>query len=464
MSEPTNESLDVAASPASVAKLNLAARMERLPLTRHQNVLFLVVATAWLFDSVDIASLTFVLSPISDEFGLSAGQAGLLASSSFAGMAIGASSAGLLADRFGRRPVFVTSMICWGLASLGLALSWDLTSLLVFRFVLGLGMGAEFPIAQSILSEFIPSEHRGRYLGWLEGFWPLGFILAGCLSLLLVPAFGWRSIFVLQFLFAAFALVVRRNIPESPRWYESRGRFADAERAITDFESAVQKARGRPLPEPGTIRVDADPVSRRRPLAELLSGAYRRRTLMSWSMWFCVLLGYYGITSWIAKLLADSGFTITESITFVLLMALWGIPGFLTASALLERLGRRPVVASFILLSAAAAFLYGQAAGTWQLIAAGSLMQFFMFGMWSTIYAYTPELFPTRARATGCGTSSAVGRIGALLGPSIVPIVLVGWGTGAVFALSALAFAVAAGVVLMFGPETRAKPLEAVSG
>lgn len=445
--------------------LNLAARMERLPLTRYQNKLFLVIATAWLFDSVDIAALTFILAPISEEFGLSGGQAGLVASISFAGMAIGASCAGVLADRVGRRPVFVSSMICWGLASVGLAMSWDLTSLLVFRFFLGLGMGAEFPIAQAMLSEFVPAKHRGRYLGWLEGFWPLGFVLCGVLSLLLVPAFGWRSIFVVQALFALFALYARRATPESPRWYEACGRYEDAERAIGEFEERVAKAYGHPLPPSEDAAAAAPPEpGGRHILRELLAGGYRRRTLMAWTMWLCVQFGYYGITSWIAKLLADNGMTVASSISYVLLMALWGIPGFLVASALLERLGRKPVVTAFVLLSAVSAFVYGQATSSWQLLVAGSFMQFFLFGMWSTIYAYTPELFPTRARATGCGTSSAVGRLGAIVGPLLVPVVLLAWGTGAVFAVSAAAFLVAAAVVLVFGPETRARTLEEVSG
>ncbi len=148
------------------ATLNLAQRFERLPLTGWQHKIFLIIATAWLFDSVDLASLTFVLAPISDEFGLSAGQAGLLASASFAGMFVGATTAGMLADRFGRKVVFQMSMIVWGSASLLLALSWNWESLLLFRFFLGLGMGAEFPMGQALISEFMPSKKRGQYIGF----------------------------------------------------------------------------------------------------------------------------------------------------------------------------------------------------------------------------------------------------------------------------------------------------------
>jgi MFS transporter, putative metabolite:H+ symporter len=224
--------------------LNLAGRFERLPLSRYQQKIFLVIATAWLFDSIDLAALTFVLAPISDEFGLSTGQAGLLASASFVGMFAGASGAGMLADRVGRKLVFQTSMIVWGLASLATVFSWDLASIVVCRFLIGVGMGAEFPVAQSLVSEFIPSRDRGRYIAWLEGFWPLGFVACGVLSVILLPPFGWRSLFVVQAALAAYVLVIRRQVPASPRWLESRGRPTEADATMTRIERDVERAHG----------------------------------------------------------------------------------------------------------------------------------------------------------------------------------------------------------------------------
>ena len=449
--------------PTPPGQLNLAGRMERLPLTKFQVRLFAIIATAWLFDSVDLAALTFVLAPISKEFDLSLTQAGLLASVSFAGMVIGAGAAGILADRFGRRPVFVTSMIVWGLASFGAAASWDLTSLLAFRLLIGIGMGAEFPVAQALLSEFIPASHRGRYLGWLEGFWPIGFIACGALSVVIVPWLGWRSLFVVQGVLAVFALVIRRNVPESARWYESTGRTTEAAQAVADFEARVEEAYARPLPPVESKFAVETTVSTKSAFAELLSPRYRTRTIMAWTLWFCVLLGYYGITTWMGKLLADQGMTITKSISFVLLMALWGIPGFLVASHLLERIGRRMTVISFVLLSAAAAYMYGMSTTTTAILVAGSVMQFFFFGMWSALYAYTPEVFPTRARATGCGTSSAIGRVGAILGPLMVPVMLTHWGQTSAFVVAAAFFVIAAITVWFLGPETKGRTLEDVS-
>ena len=442
--------------------LNLSQRFERLPFTGYQQKIFAIIATAWLFDSIDLASLTFVLAPISEEFGLTDGQAGLLASASFAGMFVGATTAGMLADRFGRKVVFQTSMIVWGLASLMLALSWNWESLMIFRFLLGLGMGAEFPIGLSLVSEFMPAHKRGQYIGFLEGFWPIGFITAGVLSFVLVPTLGWRSVFVLQGVAAVWVLIVRRIVPESPRWQESRGQYDDADETMKGIEAEVQERHGTPLPEPEPARF-AERVFTGFSFLELFKTVYLRRTVMIWLAWFFILLGYYGITTWVSKLLADRGFEITGAIGFVVLMALWGIPGFLSASFLLERIGRKTTLSAYVILSAVAAFFYGQADSLLWLIVAGSFMQFFFFGMWSALYAYTPEIFPTRARSVGAGTASSMGRLGALLGPALVPVVLAGYGDAAVFTLGAVSFVIAAAVVLVFGPETNKRVLEEVS-
>ncbi len=446
-------------SPASVS-----ARLERLPMTGHQWKLFAIIATAWMFDSMDLAALTFILSPISTEFQLSGATAGALASVSFGGMIIGASCAGVLGDRFGRRPVFTTSMLVWGLGSLLAALSWDVTVLLVARFLIGLGMGAEFPVAQSMLSEFVPAKNRGKFLGWLEGFWPIGFIVCGVLALVIVPLWGWRSIFFVMTACSLFALVIRRGLPESPRWYASVGRMDEAEKTLVAFEQRVEARSGRPLPMPDTTSDAAHAPDDKLPMRALFGRAYRKRTAMMWAVWFCTLLGYYGITTWMGKLLADAGMTTAKSIGFVVLMALWGIPGFLIASVLLEKIGRKRVIAGFIFASAVAAYVYGGATSTTELLVTGSIMQFFFFGMWSALYAYTPEVFPNRARATGCGTASAFGRAGALIGPLLIPVVLQGFGAEAAFAAVAVFFLLGGLIVLIFGPETKSKVLEDVSG
>ncbi|MGE0214369.1 MFS transporter [Mycolicibacterium sp.] len=453
-----------AAPGQSITVNEISARLERLPWTRYQRGLFLVIATAWLFDSIDLGALTFLLAPISTEFGLTATQAGLVGSATFAGMFVGAVGAGALADRFGRLAVFKYSIIVWGLASVLLALSWDFTSLAGFRFLLGIGMGAEFPVAAALLSEFVPSTKRGRYVALMEGTWPLGFICAGVLSYtLLSTAVGWRGFFVMQAGLAVVALIVRRGLPESPRWLAARGHHVRAQATLEALEHKVERAYGRPLPAPVVAtRALTDPATTG--LRTLFSGAYRRRTIASWLVWFCLLGGYYGLTTWLGKLLADAGFDVVKSVGYIVLMALWGIPGFLTAAYLIEVVGRKTCLVGFTLCSAAAAFFYGTADGMAELLVAGSFLQFCFFGMFSSIFAFTPELFPTHARAVGMGSSTAAGRLGAIFGPLVVPLVIASSGPAVVFTASAALFVVGSLVVLFALPETRQAVLEDISG
>lgn len=450
-------------APDFVSGLNIPQRMERLPLTNYQRKIFLIVATAWLFDAIDLGGMTFLLAPISTAFGLTAGQTGLLGSSSLAGMGIGSVLAGMWADKFGRKVVFQWSMILWGLGALFCAGAWNFPSLMAARLLLGFGMGAEFPVAQSILSEITPADRRGKYIALAEGMWPMGFVLAGCIALVVLPVAGWRAVFLATALPAIFVLVIRRQIPESPRWHECHGDYAKAEETMRHIEENVEKALGTKLPPPARNDMRDELPMAGLPIAELLSMQFRARTLMIWFVWFFLLLGYFGITTWMGKLLVDQGFRVTQSTGWIVVMTVWGVPGFFSAAYCLERFGRRMSLIGYVLLSAATAFIYGRAVTLTGLVVSGAFMQFFLFGMWSVLYAYTPELFPTRARATACGAASSFGRLGAFLGPLMVPIVLTKFGNASVFALGASSFVLAALAVFLVGPETKGRVLEDIS-
>lgn len=456
-------------APAAVARTaqaqqvaDIAARLERLPLTSYQRWIFGIITTAWFFDSMDLAALTFVLGSIRQTFGLSTAEAGLLSSMSFLGMFIGAASAGLLADRFGRARVFQVSMIFWGLGSLCCGLSTTATALGASRLLLGFGMGMEFPVAQSMVSEIMPASNRGRYIAFLEGFWPLGFIASGLLTYFVLQAADWRWVFILQAIPAVFVLVVRRYVPESPRWLASHGYSERAEATVRDIESRVRdRIGGKELPP--VVRQAPAPASATTGLRTLFSGIYARRTTMLWTVWFFALLGFYGLTTWLGALLQAKGFPITKSVFYTILISLAGIPGFLVSAWLVESWGRKATLAMNLLCGAIACHFYGSAADQTQLVIAGLCMQFFLFGMWSALYAYTPELYPTHVRATGTGFASAVGRIGSLIGPYVIGVILPAAGQSGVFALGAGAFVVAALAVLLLGEETRGRTLESIS-
>jgi putative MFS transporter len=330
-------------------------------------------------------------------------------------------------------------------------------------------MGMEFPIAQSMLSELIPAKRRGRYIALMDGFWPLGFVAAGVLSYFLLPVIGWRDIFLVLAVPAVFVLAIRFFIPESPRWLEQAGHHDAANKVLLGIEARVRTSLKRSdLPEPIRLpRIAIHPLTFFSAFRELWSPLYRQRTMMIWSVWFFALLGFYGLTSWLSALLQQSGFAVTQSVYYTVLISLGGIPGFLMAAWLVERWGRKPVCIVTMLGGGIMAFFYGQSAvfggNVSLLVGSGLLMQFFLFGMWAVLYTYTPELYPTSARATGSGFASAIGRIGSLLGPVVTGLVFPVTGQGGVFALGAMCFAIAAAVVWLFGMETQGKTLEELS-
>lgn len=455
-------------SPQPIVRHTAAERLERLPASRYQRMLFIVVALAFLFDSMDLATMTFVLGSIRHEFNLSTAQAGLLASTSFLGMVVGAAASGMLADRFGRKPVFQWSIVIWGVASYLCSTASSAETLGIYRLLLGFGMGMEFPIAQAVLSELVPARARGRYVALMDGFWPIGFVSAGVLSYVMLPLGGWRSVFVALAVPAVFVLAVRRLVPESPRWLEHAGRLDEADRVLEGIEAKVMKSLNvTSLPAPHRLPTDPSVSVRQGPFRTLWSSAYRRRTAMVWSLWFFALLGFYGLSTWLGALMQQAGYAVTKSVLYTVVISLAGIPGFLMSAWLVERWGRKPTCIASLLGSGAMAYAYGHAAaasaGIELVIGFGLAMQFFLFAMWAVLYAYTPELYPTGARATGSGWASAIGRVGSLLGPYIVGVILPYAGQAGVFSLGALSFALAAGVVFVWGVETRGLSLEELS-
>lgn len=446
-------------------RISVPDRLERLPLTKYQKRIFLLIAVAWLFDSMDLAMLTFILGSIKTEFGLTSQQAGLLATMSFIGMAVGASISGILSDKFGRKMMLQNSILVYSGASILCAASQTPEMLGVFRFLLGFGLGTGFPPAMSLVSEFISSKDRGRYIAILEGFWPIGFISAGIVAYFLIPLGGWRLVFLAEAVPVIYYFVVKYCIPESPRWLEDKGRLTEANKIVSVFEEEVEKALGgKKLSVVEPRAFDPNRKTSKSSFADLWAPGYAKRTIMIWSLWFFALLGYYGLTTWLGTLLQQKGFQVTQSVFYTVAISLGGIPGFLISSYLVEALGRKPTNVIFLLGAAMGSYFYGNATTLYGLVVFGLIMQFFMLGMWSCMYAYTPELYPTRARATGAGFASAVGRVGAIVGSYLVGMILPHEGIEGVFAMGAICYAIAAAAVIVLGEETKGKSLENISG
>jgi putative MFS transporter len=258
----------------------------------------------------------------------------------------------------------------------------------------------------------------------------------------------------------------RRSLPESPRWLESRGRLREADEIVTGVEDRFIK-RGMTLAPVRQVVLDGPPSPRRsvrggawRNIAALWSTRLAGVTAISWAMWFSVAFAYYSFFAWIPSLLVKQGFTITQSFGYSIAIYASQIPGYFSAAFLNERIGRKAVVSSYMLLGALAAVCLALSQAEFEIMAAGMCLSFFMNGAFAGVYAYTPEIFPTAVRTTGVGTSSSFGRIGSVSAPILVGFVYPAFGFAGVFGMTTAVLVVGAAIVFFLGIETRNRSLE----
>lgn len=449
--------------------LSRSERLDRLPFTRAHGRLLGTSGIGWALDAMDVGLISFVIAALAQQWSLTATESSWIASIGFVGMAIGATVGGLLADRIGRRSVFALTLLVYGLATGASALVGSLAALLALRFVVGLGLGAELPVASTLISEFAPKRIRGRVVVWLEAFWALGWIAAAVIGTFVVGASddGWRWGLAIGMAPALFSIVVRWGMPESVRYLEARGRIPEAERTVRRFEQAAgvtapeaessestdaSARRARSAPDASARVPDADRVS-------IWSPALRRRTIALWAVWFCINFSYYGAFIWIPSLLVEQGFSLVRSFGFTLIITLAQLPGYATAAFLIERWGRRPTLTAFLAGSALAAAWFGTASTEGMIIAAGCALSFCNLGAWGALYAIGPELYPTNVRGTGTGAAAGFGRIASIIAPLAVPPLLGVGGPLLLFAVFAAAFAIAA-IAAWTLPERRGAALE----
>ena len=203
-------------------------RLEKLPVGSFHYKLLMVTGLGWLFDSMDTGLIAFVLPVLAKEWGLTTAQMGWIGSIGLIGMALGAIISGTVADKIGRKKVFSITVLLYSLATGACALAWSYESLLVFRFLVGFGLGGELPVAATLMSEYAPSHLRGRFIVLLESFWGVGWLVAACISYLIIPKFGWQIAFVLGTLPALYVFLIRLHMPESIRYLLSKDRIEEA--------------------------------------------------------------------------------------------------------------------------------------------------------------------------------------------------------------------------------------------
>ncbi len=435
-------------------------RLEKLPVGSFQYKLLAVTGLGWLFDSMDTGLIAFVLPVLAKDWSLTPAQMGWIGSIGLIGMALGAVLAGTLADRIGRKKVFSITVLLYSLSTGMCALSWSYESLLFFRFLVGFGLGGELPVAATLMSEYAPSHLRGRFIVLLESFWALGWLVAACIAYLLIPMFGWKIAFVIGTLPALYVFLIRLHMPESVRYLLSHNKVDEAKEIILQLEKKLAVV-SRPF-EGELTPIEKGQVKEETPhFLKLWNRQFRMRTLMLWLAWFGIVFSYYGIFMWLPSIVFAQGFAVVKTFEYVLIMTLAQLPGYFAAAYLVDIIGRKYTLSLFLLMSGVCSFFFGNASSSETLLAWGAAMSFFNLGAWGVIYTYTPEQYPTAMRALGSGWAAGFGRIGGMLAPMLVGVMIAGsFGMNTIFLMFASVFVIISAVVLALGHESKQKTLE----
>ena len=440
----------------------LLERLEKLPVGSFHYKLLVITGLGWLFDSMDTGIISFVLPVLAKEWGLTSEQVGWIGSIGLIGMALGAVLAGTIADKLGRKKVFAATVILYSVATGLCAIAWSYESLLFFRFLVGFGLGGELPVAATLMSEYAPTHLRGRFIVLLESFWGVGWLVAALISYVIIPRFGWQVAFLIGAMPALYVFAIRLHMPESVRYLISQKKIDEAKQIILSLEVMLGVKSEPFAKELSAAEIDSEKTAQPK-FSSLWTPQFRTRTIMLWLAWFGIVYSYYGIFMWLPSIVFSQGFEVVKTFEYVLIMTTAQLPGYFAAAWLVDKIGRRYTLSSFLLMSGVCSYFFGNSATATELLMWGAAMSFFNLGAWGVIYTYTPELYPTSIRALGSGWAAGFGRIGGMLAPMLVGVLLSnGAPMDLIFAMFASVFVLISIIVLGLGIESKQKSLEQI--
>jgi MFS family permease len=455
---------------SALSELSVGRALDGLQWRAVHTRITLALGIGWMLDAFEVNIIGNVLGVLQKLWNITGEQASLMISVWLIGIMLGAVLFGYLADRFGRRRLFLTTLILYSSFTVLSALSPGYTAFLIFRFLTAIGVGAEYSAINAAIGELIPARYRGRASAVVMNFWPLGSILAGLLTLyfvnLLPPAIGWRFAFALGAAIAMFTIWVRRILPESPRWLAARGQYEQAASITALIESDTREFGAPTMKTTAPERASSFFIQ----LWSLMRH-YPGRLGLGCALDFAEAAGYYGLFALLPLvILPRMGVPDARVPVFFIFGNIGAAFGGVVAAFALDTLGRKATVTVFYTLAALSLLYLGQAMLSGHL--SGVMVAFVLSnccatGAWIAAYATFSELFPTGARATGIGFSVAFGRIGAAIAPPILLWLAQSISVGSAIALTAgfwLIGAVAMVPWTIWGLEGRGVGLEAIAG
>jgi MFS transporter, putative metabolite:H+ symporter len=445
-------------------RFQIAARMERLPLSSWHNKMRLVVGSTNFSDAFDALTIAYVLPAIIPLWHLAPSEIGALISIGYAGQVIGSLLSGWLADKYGRVPVLIGNIVLFSLLSFACIFANGYSTLFALRFIQGIGLGGEVPIANTYVSEFAKSKGRGRFVLMQQMMFPVGLTTAGLVGSYVIPYWGWQFAFLLGGLPVLLALPMIRVLPESPRWLVGRGRDEEADRVLTRIEAIVSKNGTIPLPPMPTNVPPAIPAIGR--FRDLFQGIYRKRTFSLAVLWFCTYGITYAMTGWLPSIMRTVyHLPVHDSNTYGFILNIVGLAVLFLAVFTIDRIGRKVAFVGGFLLAAIPLLVVAfspdiSAFG----LAAMATLAFGLMGMIpGSLGMYTAENYPNHLRAIGHGVTSVSQRLSSVISPYLVGLILPAYGVGGVYGMFAL-FAIVGGITCRtFSIETAGKTLEELS-
>lgn len=415
------------------------ARMGGLQITA-----FVLCAIVSMLDGFDTQSIAFVAPAIAESWGIAGNAFGPVFSAGLVGLMVGQVIFGLMSDRFGRRLVIITSTLLFGALTFATGLAQDWTSLLVLRFLAGIGLGGAIPNVMALTSEFAPKRYRATMIALVFAGFPLGAVLGGYLSIWIIPAYGWQGVFFAGGVAPiALGLLLAVMLPESPKFLatarDGQARLAKVMRRIA------------PTAPEGAVFVIREPEIGALPLFELFRNGRAAKTLTLWVIFFMSLLVIYFLLSWLPLLLKQRGLSLEGAISAAVALNLGGAVGGVILGRFVDRFDPFVVLASAYAIGAACVVAIGLTAdqpGALAVVLIGA--GFCSVGAQTALCAFTSSLYPTSMRSTGLGSALAIGRVGSVIGPVAGGALLAaGWSVESLFAAVAVPAVVSTALFLV---------------